>query len=369
VTAARVRDGEPAALAALVDRRGAAVLAYCEEVAAPGTGPVAAGEAFATFRRVVVAADEPRSLDPEAVLLRGTRQAAAAAAARTVAPRGVLVRRLGATCVLVPELLAARAEGSLTAADRLRLSGHLERCAGCREAEERFAAGERAYREAPSAPPAPELADQLLAALRDAAPNATGEPAAVEPVAAVAASNGSPPVVETDDAPTLAWDGADVAAAAAESDRRGWSWITTRMIVPAVIFAVAFVVALALSGVFGDDGGGGAGSIETQSADPPAEIRVHARPVTTPLPEATIGAVARPAGGGATASAAGARRTTTFAAASSGAAPAAPVASGPEPQLSAQARSHSEASAPPPEQAAPATTDPAFQPSAAPPAP
>ena len=38
--------------------------------------------------------------------------------ARTVEQRGLVARRLGATCVLVPELLAARAEGSLTAADR-----------------------------------------------------------------------------------------------------------------------------------------------------------------------------------------------------------------------------------------------------------
>jgi hypothetical protein len=359
VTAQRVRNGEPAALSALVDRRGGAVLAYCEEVAAPGDGAAAAGEAFARFRREVVAAEEPRLLDPEAVLLRGTRQAAAAAATRTVPPRGLLARRLGSTCVLVPELLAARAEGTLTTADRLRLSRHLERCAGCRESEERFAAGERAYQDAPSTPPPPELAERLLAALRDAAPNAE--------LAAAAASNGSPPPplidqapAEERDTPTLSWDAADVAAAA--PDRRGLSWFATRLIVPAVVFAVAFVIALAVAGVFGDDNADVSGSIETQSADPPAQIRVHARPVTTPLPEATTGSVALPAPSDQNGSPGG---TTTFAAASSQAAPVARP-SEPEPKLSAQARRRSEAAAPPPEQSAPATTGQAFQPSPSP---
>src|SRR3954454_1357902 len=78
VTAARVRDGEPAALGALVARRGAAVLAYCDAVAAAGAAVDAAAEAFARFRGEVVAAPEPRALDPEAVLLRETRQVAAA---------------------------------------------------------------------------------------------------------------------------------------------------------------------------------------------------------------------------------------------------------------------------------------------------
>jgi hypothetical protein len=403
VTAQRVRDGEPAALAALVDRRGGAVLAYCEEVAAPGHAAAAAGDAFARFRREVVAAEEPRLLDPEALLLRSARQASAAVAVRTVAPRGLLARRLGATCVLVPELLAARAEGTLTTADRLRLSRHLERCAGCREAEERFVAGERAYRDAPSEPPPPKVAEPLLAALRDAAPNSEREGAASaegngavpapvvldeapegeEPVidqptlswdaadvaagAAAAEGNGAVPApVVLDEAPegeepvidqpTLSWDAADVAAgaAASRSERRGWSWYATRLVIPAVVFAAAFVVALAVAGVFGDDP---AGSIQTQSADPPAQIRVHARPVTTPLPENVTGAAAAPAPHDETAAA---RPVTTFAAASSQAAPAPAAPESDKQQLSAQTRRRSEAAAPPPEQSAPATTDQTF---------
>src|SRR5258705_8400092 len=105
VTAQGVRDGERGALAALVERRGGAVLAYCEAVAEPGRGLEAAGEAFARFRREVRAAAEPRALDPEALLLRSTRRAAAAQAPSAPPPGGVLARRLGATCPLVPELL------------------------------------------------------------------------------------------------------------------------------------------------------------------------------------------------------------------------------------------------------------------------
>src|SRR3954464_7887399 len=156
VTAQGVRDGDRAALSALVERRGAAVLAYCEAVAEPGRGLEAAGEALARFRREVRAAAEPRALDPEALLLSSTRRAAAARAPKPAAPHGLVARRLGATCPLVPELLAVRADGNLTAADRLRLTRHLERCEGCREAEERFTARQRAHHEVPEEAPPPE---------------------------------------------------------------------------------------------------------------------------------------------------------------------------------------------------------------------
>src|SRR5687768_8007389 len=81
VTPQGVRDGDPVVLAALTERRGAAVLAYCEHVA-PGVAPAAAADAFARFRRDVVEARDPLALDPEAALLRATRLAAAARAPR-----------------------------------------------------------------------------------------------------------------------------------------------------------------------------------------------------------------------------------------------------------------------------------------------
>src|SRR3954468_14223457 len=161
VTAQGVRDGDRGALTALVERRGAAVLAYCEAVAQPGRGLEAAGEAFARFRREVRAAPEPRTLDPEALLLTSARRAAATQAPKAAPPGGLLARRLGTTCPLVPELLVVRAEGELTAADRMRLSRHLERCESCRAAEERFNAAERAYHDAPDEAPLPEAAGGL----------------------------------------------------------------------------------------------------------------------------------------------------------------------------------------------------------------
>jgi hypothetical protein len=293
------------------------------------------------------------------VLLRGTRQAAASAAPRSVAPRGLVARRLGTTCVLVPELLAARAERSLTKADRLRLSRHLERCSSCREAEERFLRGEQAWGEAPNTPPEPEVADQLLAALRGAAPIQERDGSEPDP----AASNGAPPALalEGDDGPTLSWDAADLAAATSGRGPRSWGWVATRIIVPAVVFAVAFVVALAVAGVFGGSDGSGAGSIETQSIQPPGQIRVHDRPVTTPLPDtAAIGAVpsAAPAPSAQTASAPVAAANTV----------SVTRREQPAPELSASVRSHAESAAPP----APASTTPDFQPSttaAPPPAP
>src|SRR4051794_36854459 len=236
VTAQRVRDGERAALAAVIDRRGAAVLAYCHQVVAPGLEDAATADAFVRFRQEVVAAPDPRAIDPEALLLRSTRRAAAARAPRAVPERGVLGRRLGATCVLVPELLAARAGGELTAGDRLRLARHLERCDTCREAEARFTAGEHAYHKAPSEPLETALADQLLAALRAAAANAPDrgedpdpEREAAEPVAVAAATNGSANGAAAAVAamtrphqragpPTLSWDPGDVAAAASAAD-------------------------------------------------------------------------------------------------------------------------------------------------------
>ena len=63
-----VRDGDPDAVAALVQRRGAAVLAYCDEVAAPGEAVDAAAEAFGSFRASVADADDVRSVDPEGQL-------------------------------------------------------------------------------------------------------------------------------------------------------------------------------------------------------------------------------------------------------------------------------------------------------------
>lgn len=187
VTPEGVRDGDPAALSGLTSRRGAAVLAYAEHVARPGRSVDAAADAFARFRRAVFAADDPYDVDPERTLLRWTRFAAAAAAPCEL-PLRVRLRGAGApsACELVPELLAARAEGELSDADDERLTRHLLRCAPCSAAEARFRAGERAYRQAPDAPPVPFASRAIMEALLYAAPTAAGPPA-VEPAVAAQA--------------------------------------------------------------------------------------------------------------------------------------------------------------------------------------
>ncbi|MBI5104987.1 MAG: hypothetical protein HZB46_08395, partial [Solirubrobacterales bacterium] len=63
VTPTGVRDGEPAALAGLVARRGPAVLAFCREVCGPDHAPLAAAEAFARFRAAVHDAGDAGALD------------------------------------------------------------------------------------------------------------------------------------------------------------------------------------------------------------------------------------------------------------------------------------------------------------------
>jgi len=293
VTARGVREGDRAALAALVDRRGAAVLAYCDHLSAPGRALEAAGEAFADFRRQVRDAEDPRSLDPEKLLLNATRRAAAARAPRPEAPAGLFARRRAATCQFVPELLAARAADDLSTADRLRLARHLERCADCRAAEERFVAAERAYADAPSTPPEAGIAGGLLAALRAAAPNADERRAAAAPAApapapasaGAAEANGAaaaPAGAPDAGPPTLSWDPAEVAAA---QRRPRWRLVLGRVVIPTAVAVVAALTALIVAGAFsGGKGKDGADSIQTEGVLPATTVRVLQRPATTPLP-------------------------------------------------------------------------------------
>src|SRR4051794_38635711 len=88
VTALGLRNGDPAVLRALLERRGAAVLAYCERMSAPGAAPDAAAEAFARFRAIVMEAARPTDIDPESALLSATRYASAERAPRTAQPTG-----------------------------------------------------------------------------------------------------------------------------------------------------------------------------------------------------------------------------------------------------------------------------------------
>lgn len=170
-----MRDGDPAALEGLCERRGPAVLAYCRIIAGDAAAADAAAEAFGRFRAAVVAADDPASLNPEALLISATRHAAAHHA--SVVASGL--------CAEVPVLLAGRADHSISPANVEFLEGHLEVCWTCRAPVARFAAAERAYRDPPDQPVPPDAAETIVAALAAAAPVRT---AADEPVPTGAAA-------------------------------------------------------------------------------------------------------------------------------------------------------------------------------------
>lgn len=178
VTPGGIRDGEPAALAALVERRAQAVLGYCAVICAPQDVVPAAAEAFARFRAAVATMPDARALDPERLLLGATRHAAAAVAdvprqPPAPRPRRRLRRGAGASPPdprVVAGLLAAGAGGELAPDEAVDLDADLEAHPGLRDLATRTADAEAAYR-APSHAPVPIGAlVEILAALTAAAP-------------------------------------------------------------------------------------------------------------------------------------------------------------------------------------------------------
>jgi hypothetical protein len=197
VTPEGVRSGESGALAALCERRGGAVLAYCREVCEPGDAPLAAAEALARFRAAVWAAGDASDLDPERLLLSATRHAAAAraqvAAVESSTTRRMLGRGQTMTCARMPGLIVARAENLLGTADLDRLSRHLERCTTCRATEAAFRRAERAYVATAHAPLDTSTTALFLGALAEAAPVvAEPEPLPSEPEAPAPAPEPEP---------------------------------------------------------------------------------------------------------------------------------------------------------------------------------
>lgn len=174
VTPTGVREGDPAALAALCAVRGPSVVAYCRHVAGETDAGAAAADAFARFRVAVTDAGDATSVDPEALLISATRCSAAGYA--SAAAQG--------DCAEVPALLAARAEKTIAPPDLERLGSHLEQCSACRAPVARFRAAERAYRDPPEKSVDPALTAQIVGALIAAVPPAP-------PEAAPPASNGN----------------------------------------------------------------------------------------------------------------------------------------------------------------------------------
>ncbi len=168
VTPQGVRAGDPAALQALVDRRGPAVIAFCTQVCGPQAADRAAAEAFARFRAAVRDAQDLKSLDPEALLRGATRHAAASMARQPSGPppHGKLRSRGTETCVHVPTMLAARANGALGSADLERIARHLDRCERCNALAEIFRRAELAYQDPPVDTLGTDTSSVLLEALR-----------------------------------------------------------------------------------------------------------------------------------------------------------------------------------------------------------
>jgi hypothetical protein len=299
VTPEGVRSGAPAALAALVERRGAGVLAYAREVCEATEAAVAAAEALARFRAAVVASGDAVDLDPERLLLSATRHASAAHARPPAEPGGarrMLGRGQTDTCARMPALIVARAESLLGDADLDRLSRHLERCAACRATEATFRRAERAYVATSHAPLDTDTAAFFVTALTEAAPveAAPAEPVAAEPEPAPepeaepTAPAEAPPAQaddlahlpdELDDPDDDGWTGEEDATAVEETydhhmiepGPATWNateepprrWRRLRIVVPVAVLAVGAAAALAIAGVF--DSGDSASSVDTRT--------------------------------------------------------------------------------------------------------
>ncbi|HMJ33751.1 MAG TPA: zf-HC2 domain-containing protein [Baekduia sp.] len=188
VTPEGVRAGDRAALQALVDRRGPAVVAFCMQVCGPQAADRAAAEAFARFRAAVRDAPELRGLDPEALLRGATRHAAASMARQPSGPppHGRLLSRGTQTCEHVPTMLAARANGALGDADLDRLARHLDRCERCDALAEIFRRAELAYQDPVVDTLGTDTSTVLLVALQSVSEHGVGTAPAPSPDAPAA---------------------------------------------------------------------------------------------------------------------------------------------------------------------------------------
>lgn len=168
ISPAKLRDGDPCALAALCDLRGAAVLAYCEQVAAHGHATRAAADAFAQLRASVVAPRGVSDMQGDALLRHIVRRAAARRGSNAMAARDG--NPVSESCDAQELELVAYVEGSLSRADRGDVDEHLTQCGACTAAHRRLEAAERAYERPPRAPLPGGVVEELLRALLVVAP-------------------------------------------------------------------------------------------------------------------------------------------------------------------------------------------------------
>lgn len=165
VTPAGIREGDPAVLGLLVERRGGAVVGYLREVTPPGDALRAAAWALADLRAQVLTAGGAE-LDPAAALLDATRRAAARFAENPLRPDGRRrTEERTAVCVRIPRLLVSWAGGRLPREDELRLLEHVRGCPDCQAANTAFARAETRFRDGPPPTLEPAEAGALVTAM------------------------------------------------------------------------------------------------------------------------------------------------------------------------------------------------------------
>jgi hypothetical protein len=165
LTAEGVREGDPAVLGLLVERRGGAVLGYLREVTPPGDALRAAAWAVADLRAQALTADGA-DLDPAAALLDATRRAAARFAQNPLRPDGRRrTQERTAVCERIPRLLVSWAAGRLPRGDERRLLEHVRGCPDCQAANTAFARAETRFRDGPPAALEPAEAGALITAM------------------------------------------------------------------------------------------------------------------------------------------------------------------------------------------------------------
>jgi hypothetical protein len=165
VTRDGLRAGDPFVLATLGERRGGDVLAYADQVAAPGAALHMAAEVFVEFRVAVLSGDES-GFDPAAELLAATRRVAARRAENPFRP-DAHPRPAARTsvCERFPRLLTAWAEHRLPGDDADRLREHVVECPDCDALNVAFDRAETAFRDGPAPTLAPEQTGALIAAM------------------------------------------------------------------------------------------------------------------------------------------------------------------------------------------------------------
>lgn len=162
-----VRDGDASSLRTLAKRRGASVLAYCNHVCGPSTGPVAAAETFARTRAILRDDQNADAIDPDQVLRRATRHTAACVAREPQGPppSGAIPGRGTATCLDVAISLAAASDGKLDVEQRARLRAHIDACQRCQALAEITRRADSAYSEPVNDKIGSDLAERFVVAM------------------------------------------------------------------------------------------------------------------------------------------------------------------------------------------------------------